>query len=91
MVKAKEFDFEKRVPVVDDEDEATLASIDEGVREAKAGRTLSLEQVRKLLPQRITASFSRKERYPIPLKSSATLPRRTVRLPRVLATPSSTM
>jgi hypothetical protein len=49
MVKAKEFEFEKEVPVIDDEDEATLASIDEGKRDAKAGRTLDLQQVRKRL------------------------------------------
>jgi hypothetical protein len=36
MPKAKEFDFEKRVPAVDDEDDATLAAIDEGVRDAEA-------------------------------------------------------
>jgi predicted transcriptional regulator len=62
MVKAKEFDFEKQAPAIDDEDQATLASIDEGVRDAKAGHVLALEQVRKLLPQWITASSSRKER-----------------------------
>ncbi len=62
MGKAKEFDFEKPAPILDDEDEATLASIDEGIRDAKAGRTVELEQVRKLLPKWITASSSPKER-----------------------------
>jgi hypothetical protein len=62
MAKAKEFDFEKPVPVIHDEDQGTLASIDEGIRDAKAGRTTTLEQVRKLLPQSITESFSRRER-----------------------------
>jgi predicted transcriptional regulator len=62
MAKAKEFDFEKPAPVTDDEDEATLAAIDDGVRDAKAGRTVDLEQVRKLLPQWITASSSPNER-----------------------------
>ena len=46
----------------DDEDEATLAAVDEGVRDARAGRLFSMEEVRKLLPKRITASSSRKER-----------------------------
>lgn len=62
MAKAKEYDFEKPAPVVEEEDEAALAAIDEGIRDAKAGRTVSLEKVRKLLPKWITASSSRKER-----------------------------
>jgi predicted transcriptional regulator len=62
MGKAKEFDLEKPAPVIDEEDEATLAAIDEGIRDAKAGRTVPMEKVRKLLPQWITASSSRKER-----------------------------
>lgn len=62
MAKAKEPDFEKPTPVIEEEDEATLAAIDEGIRDAKAGRTVALEKVRKLLPQWITASSSRKER-----------------------------
>ena len=31
MAKAKEFEFEKALPVSDDEDEATLAAIDKGI------------------------------------------------------------
>jgi len=62
MSKAKEFEFEKPAPVIDDEDEATLAAIDEGIRDAKAGRTFPLEKARKLLSKWITASSSRKER-----------------------------
>jgi predicted transcriptional regulator len=62
MAKAKEFELEKHARVADDEDQATLAAIDEGIRDAKAGRTTPLEQVRKLLPRWITASSSRKER-----------------------------
>ena len=61
MAKAKESDFEKPAPVTDDEDEATLAAIDEGIRDAKAGRSVELGQVRKLLPKWITASSSPKE------------------------------
>jgi predicted transcriptional regulator len=48
--------------VADDEDEATLAAIDEGIRDAKAGRSVPAEEVRKLLPKWITASSTRKER-----------------------------
>ena len=39
MGKSKEFELKKPAPVIDDEDEATLAAIDEGIRDAKAGRT----------------------------------------------------
>jgi predicted transcriptional regulator len=62
MAKAKEYEFEKPVPATEAEDEETLSAIDEGIRDAKAGRTVSLERVRKLLPKWITASSSRKER-----------------------------
>jgi predicted transcriptional regulator len=60
MAKAKEFEFERPVPVIDDEDEATLAAIDEGIRDAKAARTVPMDEVRKLLPQWITDSSLRK-------------------------------
>ena len=62
MAKTKESDFEKLSPVLDEEDGATLAAIDEGLRDAKAGRTVSAEQARELLPKWISASSSRKER-----------------------------
>jgi predicted transcriptional regulator len=62
MAKVKESDIEKAVPVTDDEDEATLAAIDEGIRDAKAGRSVPAEEVRKLLPKWTTGSCTRKER-----------------------------
>jgi predicted transcriptional regulator len=62
MPKAKEFEFEKPVPAMDDEDEATLAAVDKGIRDAKAGRTVPLEEVRKLLAKWITGSSSPKQR-----------------------------
>jgi predicted transcriptional regulator len=62
MAKAKEFQFEKPVPVSGEEDEGTLAAIDEGIADAKANRTVPLAEVRKLLPKWITGSSSRKER-----------------------------
>ena len=62
MAKAKKFDLDNPAPVVDDEDEKTLAAIDEGIRDADAGRTVSTKEVRKRLPQWTTTSSSRKER-----------------------------
>lgn len=61
MGKTKDSDFEKPVPVDDDEDEATLAAIDEGIADAKAGRTVPAGQVRKLLRTWISESATRKE------------------------------
>jgi len=49
--------------IPEDEDDDALAAIDEGIADAEAGRTLPIEEVRKLLPQWIhTASSSRNER-----------------------------
>jgi predicted transcriptional regulator len=62
MANVKKFDSEKRVSLIDDEDEATLAAIDEGIADAIAGRTFSISGVRKLIPKWITDSSSRKDR-----------------------------
>lgn len=62
MAKVGKIDFNEPVPIFDEEDKETLAAIDEGIRDAEAGRTVPAEEVRKLLPQWITASSTRKER-----------------------------
>jgi len=49
MTKPKKFDLDIPTPMTDDEDEETLAAIDEGVRDAEAGRTMPAEEVRRLL------------------------------------------
>jgi hypothetical protein len=51
MAKAKKFELDNPAPIPDDEDDETLAAIDEGVRDAKAGRTVPAEEVRKWLPK----------------------------------------
>jgi predicted transcriptional regulator len=61
MAKASRIDFDDPTPIGEEEDEETLAAIDEGIRDAEAGRTVPIEEVRKLLPKWITASSSRKE------------------------------
>jgi hypothetical protein len=54
--KTKEPDFERTPPALDEEDRATLAAIDEELRDAKSGRTVPVEKVRELLPKWIGKS-----------------------------------
>jgi hypothetical protein len=51
MAKAKKFELESLAPILDVEDEETLTAIDEGIRDARAGRTVPAEEVRKRLPK----------------------------------------
>jgi predicted transcriptional regulator len=62
MGNLNEFVLDNPAPVVEDEDEATVAAIDEGIRDADADRTTPIEEVRKLINTWTTASSSRKER-----------------------------
>jgi predicted transcriptional regulator len=51
MAKPKKFYLENPAPALDDEDGETLAAIDEGMRDAEAGRTVPAEEVRRLLAE----------------------------------------
>jgi predicted transcriptional regulator len=62
MSKAKEFGLNNPSSVTEEEDEKTLLAIDEGVHDAKAGRTTPIKEVRKQLLKWITASSSREGR-----------------------------
>ena len=62
MAKVSKIDFDDPTPIDEEEDEETLAAIDEGIRDAEAGRTVPIEEVRRLLPKWITASSSRRDR-----------------------------
>lgn len=62
MAKARKFDLENPAPILDEEDDETLAAIDEGVRDAEAGRVVPAEKVRELLPKWTTVSSTRKKR-----------------------------
>ena len=62
MGQSNKLDLDNPAPLPEEEDEQTLAGIDEGIRDAEAGRTVPAEDVRKLLPQWITESSSRKRR-----------------------------
>jgi predicted transcriptional regulator len=61
MAELKKLDLDNPAPILDEEDEETLAAIDEGLRDAEAGRTVPIEEVRSLLPKWITESSSHKE------------------------------
>jgi hypothetical protein len=61
MAGLRKLDLNDPGPFDLDEDEETLAAIDESIRDVEAGRVVSSEKARKLLPQWITASFTRKE------------------------------
>ena len=62
MPKSNKIEIEPEISELRDEDDETLAAIDEGVRDAEAGRSVPAEEVRTRLPKWITTSFTRKER-----------------------------
>jgi predicted transcriptional regulator len=62
MAKEKKFDFNSPSTATGDEDEKTLAAIDEGILDAENGRTIPIEEIHKRLHKWITASSSRKGR-----------------------------
>ncbi len=56
---AKKIKIGSLAPVIEDEDEKTLAAIDEGIRNAQAGRTIPIEDVRKLLHKWVSPKLGR--------------------------------
>jgi hypothetical protein len=62
MAEVKKLDLEDPAPLVGGLDEETLTAIEEGLCEDDADEVVPIEEVRKLLPQWITASSSRKKR-----------------------------
>jgi predicted transcriptional regulator len=62
MTKAKKLDLDTPAPILDEEDEETLAAIDEGIRDADAGRVVPAEKVGELLNKWITDSSTPKKR-----------------------------
>jgi predicted transcriptional regulator len=57
-------DLKLQVPVTDkvEVDVATLAAIDRGIKDAAEGRTVSIEEVRKMIPKWISKFESQKPR-----------------------------
>ncbi|MBV9888087.1 MAG: hypothetical protein JO119_16210 [Acidobacteria bacterium] len=62
MAQAKKSRNKRAVPQRDEEDPETLAAIDEGLRDAKAGRVVPAEEVRKLVNKWTSAFSTRKDR-----------------------------
>lgn len=52
MAEVNKLDLDDPVHPPDDEDEATLRAIDEGIRDAQAGRVVPADEVRKRLAAR---------------------------------------
>jgi predicted transcriptional regulator len=57
MSKLKEVGLENPEPAFEDEDEKTLAAIDESIRDAEAGRTTPTEEVHKRLHELAPPKF----------------------------------
>jgi predicted transcriptional regulator len=62
MEQIKDLEFTEADSILDEEDEATLAAIDEGIKAADEGHVVSEEEVRKLIPQWISKFSTRKPR-----------------------------
>jgi len=56
MARAKKSVLQSPTSVLDEEDQETLAAVDQGIQDTKAGRTVSAEEVRQRLPNWIAAS-----------------------------------
>jgi predicted transcriptional regulator len=58
----RELDWNQPVPMTEEEDEETLAAIDEGIRDADEGRLYTIEEVRERLSRWNTKSSTPKPR-----------------------------
>ncbi len=59
---AEQLKLDHPVPMTDEEDEATLAAIDQGIKDADEGRVVSLEEARRRIQEWLSKSSSRKGR-----------------------------
>ena len=50
------------IPLVEEEDEETLAAIDRGIEAADEGRTVALDEVRKMIPDWVSRFESQNRR-----------------------------
>ncbi|HEV2521597.1 MAG TPA: hypothetical protein VGT24_04380 [Candidatus Acidoferrales bacterium] len=57
MAKTKKFELDGPPLVIEDEDEMALTAIDEGIHDAKAGRTTPIEEIRKLMQKWVSPKY----------------------------------
>jgi predicted transcriptional regulator len=62
MGRAKKLDFDEAVPILEEEDETTLAAIDRGIKAADEGRVVPLEEAKQRMKTWPTRSSSPKTR-----------------------------
>ncbi len=62
MEQIKKLGFDEPAPILEEEDEATLAAIDRGIKAAHEGRVLPIEEVRERMKQWLSKSSSPKTR-----------------------------
>jgi predicted transcriptional regulator len=62
MAEAKNEDIDQSVPVLNEEDDSTLAAIDRDILSADQGRLVSLEDARQRMNRWLTKSSSPKTR-----------------------------
>jgi len=62
MREARKLNLEDPPPILDDEDEESLAAIDEGIEDDDAGHVTPIAEVRSLFSQWIAAYSLRKRR-----------------------------
>ncbi len=62
MAEVKKGDFDESAPILDAEDQETLAAIDRGIKSADEGRVVPMEEVRQRVSQWLTKSSSPKTR-----------------------------
>jgi len=59
---AAELKLDHPVPMTDEEDDATLAAIDQGIQDADEGRVVSAEEARQRVRQWLSKSSTPKKR-----------------------------
>jgi predicted transcriptional regulator len=62
MSEVKKQVFDKPAPILEEEDEATLSAIERGIKAAREGRVVPLEEVRRRMQKWPTKSSSPKTR-----------------------------
>lgn len=62
MADANKIDFDNPAPILEEEDEETLAAIDRGIKAADEGRVVSSEEARRRVQEWLTRSSTPKTR-----------------------------